>query len=162
PRCWNELAQAVGAERELKWQDKQRPSRGSVSSMVRRFGNLRISRLASSLDLGEIGDRARRLADLIEELEPVFAQALVVDIDGYLGEEGVNAGPQFGHGAHGGGKFFFRQGGGCVRLGGLDRLGELFFFGLLIKLRRRRAGIVGFVFLLFDANDMGGPPITAE
>jgi hypothetical protein len=47
----------------------------------------------SPLDLGEIGYRAGRFADLIEKLEPVFAQGFVVDVDGDFVEEGIDGRP---------------------------------------------------------------------
>ena len=47
---------------------------------------------ALSLDLREIRHRAGRLADFVEQLEPVLAHGLVVDIDGDLVEEGIDGG----------------------------------------------------------------------
>src|SRR6516162_6995491 len=118
--------------------------------------------MRSPLDFGEIGDGARRLADLIEKLESVFAQGLVVDVDRHFVEEGINARTQLCHSAHSGSEIFFRYGAGRISLGGLDHLGERFFLRLPVKLRLRRTGIVAIVLFLFNANDIGRPPIASE
>ena len=47
----------------------------------------------SAFDLRKIGDRAGGGADFVEQLEPVFAQRLVVGVDCYLVEESIHARP---------------------------------------------------------------------
>src|SRR5664280_3167548 len=77
---------------------------------------------------GKIRHRAGGFADLVEQLETVFAQSLVVHIDGDLVEEGIDLGTQLGHGAHGGGEVFLGDGGGSLLLGDVDGFGQRLFF----------------------------------
>ena len=44
---------------------------------------------------------ARRFTYFVEQLQSIFSQGFIVDIDGDLVEECVDAGPQLGHGTHG-------------------------------------------------------------
>ena len=62
-----------------------------------------------SLDSGEIGDRARRRPDFVEELQPVLAQRLVIDVDGHLVKERIDMRPQLRHCAHGGSEILGRD-----------------------------------------------------
>ena len=47
-------------------------------------------------------------------------------------------------------------------LGGIDRLRQRFFLGLLVKLRIGRAGIFAHVLLLLDADDVGRALVAGE
>src|ERR1041385_5474323 len=49
-----------------------------------------------TLDAGKVSDRPGGLANFVEQLEAVFAQGLILDVDGDLVEEGVDLGPQLG------------------------------------------------------------------
>ena len=106
----------------------------------------------SPLDLGEIRYRGGGLADLIEKLEPIFAQGFVVDVDSDLVEEGIDRRPQLGHGAHGGNEILFFDRAPRFGPGHLNRVGQRFLFRLAVKLCSRSAGIVPVVLLLFDAE----------
>src|SRR5664280_489107 len=105
---------------------------------------------------GKIRHRAGGFADLVEQLETVFAQNLVVHIDGDFFEESIDARAQFRHGAHGGGKVFLGDGGGGVLLGDVDRFGQRLFFRRRETLGIRRASVALVVLLLLDAQDVRG------
>ena len=80
-----------------------------------------------TFDLGKVRDRAGGGADFVEELQPVLAQRLVVDIDRDLVEEGIDVRAQLCHGAHGGGEIFLRHSARRLGLGGVDRLRPVLF-----------------------------------
>src|ERR1019366_8893437 len=86
---------------------------------------------------GKIRHRAGGFADLVEQLETVFAQSLVVHIDSDFFEESIDARAQLRHGAHCGGEVFLGHGGGGFLLGDVDRFGQRLFF------RRRETLAVG-------------------
>ena len=73
-----------------------------------------------ALDLREIRHRAGRGADFVEQLQPVFAERLVVGIDRDLVEERIDAWAKFRHGAHGRLEIFLGQPGSPQRWQGLD------------------------------------------
>src|SRR5450830_513195 len=125
----------------------------------RDYGSLLSRGRQTSLPLypGKIRHRAGGFADLVEQLEAVFAQNLVVHIDGDFFEESIDARAQFRHGAHGGGKVFLGDGGGGVLLGDVDRFGERLFFRRRETLGIRRASVAALVvLLLLDAQDVRG------
>src|SRR5215831_6300000 len=80
------------------------------------------------LDARKIGDRARGVADFIEQLEAVLAQLLLVgtvgDVDGDLVEEGIDVRAKLGHGAHGGLEVLARDGLRGLHARLFDRLRE--------------------------------------
>src|SRR5664279_2466615 len=105
---------------------------------------------------GKIRDCPGGFADLVEQLETVFAQNLVVHIDGNFFEESIDERAQLRHGAHGGGKVFLGDGGGGFLLGDVDRFGQSLFFRRRETLGVGTASVALVVLLLLDAQDVRG------
>src|SRR5262245_39501125 len=122
----------------------------------------RSSSLYLSLDPGEIGDGARGFANLIEKSQAVFTQRFVLNIDGDLVEESIDAGSKPGHRSHGGFEILPGDGGQGLLLCNTDGLGERLFLGQLIALRIRRAGILAVVLFLLDPDDVGRALVAGE
>src|SRR5262245_57186623 len=111
------------------------------------------------LDAREIRDGARRVADLVEQLEAVLAQFLLVgavgDVDGDLVEEGIDVRAKLGHGAHAGLEVLARDRGGSVFLRYVDRTRQRLFLLLAVKRGIGPPDIFAPVLLLLDADDVG-------
>src|SRR5262245_47807332 len=121
-----------------------------------------LRRSISPLDAGEIGDRAGRLANFVEQFEPVFAQWLVFHVDRDLVEESVDMGTKLGHGTHRGFKVLTRDRSGCFRLARLDCACQRTLLVLAIEGRVGLPDIFPRVALLFDADDVGGPLVAGK
>src|SRR5262245_46362865 len=110
------------------------------------------------LDARKIGNRARGLADFVEQLEAILAQFLLVgairDIDRDLVEEVIDMRTKLGHGAHGGFVVFARDGirGFHPRL--FNRVSERLFLLLDIERRLWCLEILLAVLLLLDADNI--------
>src|ERR1700745_4301691 len=105
-----------------------------------RQGNGRFNGL-SPLDLGEIRDRKRCLADLVEQLETIGPYGALVDVDRYLVEERINRRPQFRDRRHGASESLARDGGTRFLPDAVDAGRERPFLGLAVELRIGHAGV---------------------
>src|SRR5262245_20022476 len=118
------------------------------------------------LDARKIGNRARGLADFVEQLEAILAQFLLVgairDIDRDLVEEGIDMRTKHGHGAHGGFVVFARDGIRGLHHRLFDRLRERLLLLLDVERRVWWLKIMLAVFLLLDANNICRAPVTGE
>src|SRR5919197_6369554 len=118
--------------------------------------------MPSSLDAREIGDRARCLADFVEQLEPVLTQLLVLNIDRDLVEESIDVRAKLRHRPHGGFEVLARDGGGGFRLGSFDHARQRPLLALTIEGRIRPTDVFAGVALLLDADDIGRALVAGE
>src|SRR5450432_4478593 len=82
---------------------RSRHEGSSFLSSPRQRGEVKTS---LPLYLGKVRHRAGGFADFVQKLQAVFAQRLVVDVDGDFFEEGIDEAPELGHRCHGGGEVF--------------------------------------------------------
>src|SRR4051812_28834931 len=114
------------------------------------------------LDLGKIRHRLRRLADFVQELEPVLAHRLVVRIHGDLVEEGIDDRPQLCDRAHCAFEVFRGDRPRGIRFCDGDRTGEGTLFVLPVEGSVWRINVLAPVFLLLDAQDVRGALHASE
>src|SRR5882672_4609647 len=112
--------------------------------------------LDSILYLGKIRDRARGGADFIQQLQTILAYFWIVVVDLDLVEECIDRRTQFRHRAHRTRKIFFCDSSAGFRLHLIDSLRQrlLLIEGIQRGIRRTVIGLA--VFLLFDAENIGG------
>src|SRR5262245_47553238 len=118
--------------------------------------------MRSPRDLGKIRDRARGGANFVQKLEAIFAQRLVLNIDGDLVEESIDTRAELRHRAHGGLEVFRRDRALGFGFGDTDRLRQRFLLSLLIERQIGRARIVALILSLFDADDVGRALVAGE
>jgi hypothetical protein len=112
----------------------------------------RLTRLI--LDLGKIRHRAHGGADLVQELQAIFAHFWIVVVDLHLLEERIDRRTQFCHRAHRAGKIFSCHGSAGFRFDLIDGLGERFLFSEAAErsIRRADAEAGGLEFTSFFEN----------
>src|SRR6266511_2202249 len=103
-----------------------------------------------------------RCADFIEQLEPVLAQLLVLDIDRDFIEESIDVRAKLRHRKHGGFEVLACDSGGGFRLGSFDRARQGTLLALAIEGRIRPTDVLAGVALLLDADDIGGALVAGE
>src|SRR5262249_2532559 len=86
-----------------------------------------------SLDTGEIGDCAGRLANFIEQVESILPELIVLDIDRHPVEERIDVRTELGHWTHRGFEVLSADSGVRLPFDGIDRVGQCRFFLLPIE-----------------------------
>ena len=122
----------------------------------------KVRRVALPLDPGKIRHRPRRLADFVEQLEPVLAPVGGGHVHRHLFEERIDIGAQLGDRRHRAFEVLARNRLGGLFLHGVDRGRKLTLLWLKIEMRVGPAVIRAPVLLLLDAQDVGRALVSGE
>src|SRR5205085_6902889 len=114
------------------------------------------------LDLGKIRDRARRLADLVEQLQPVLAVVGDGDVDRHMLEERIDERAQCRNCMHRALEVLARDCGRGLGLHRRDAHRQLALLLLQVEVRIGLAVIGLAVLLLLDAQDVSGALESSE